>query len=123
METKQQNGSDATSGMYHSEKTEQAKISIVLQKCIPGRYKEIHWINGSALLTLLWSMAKHVLPKKMKERMIFHSKPEDLLNFFPPDMLPTQWGGTLTDYHDENIMQKFNKEHGRYPMGGPPNYF
>ncbi|CAL1278041.1 unnamed protein product [Larinioides sclopetarius] len=37
-------------------------------KCIPGRYKEIHWINGSALLTLLWSMAKHLLPKKMKER-------------------------------------------------------
>ncbi|KAF8778892.1 retinaldehyde-binding protein 1-like isoform X2 [Argiope bruennichi] len=91
--------------------------------CVPGRYREIHFINGSMVLTLFWSIAKLLFPKKIKQRVMFHSKPEDLLNFFPPDMIPTQWGGTLTDYHDENLLKKMNKEHGSYPIGGPKNYF
>ncbi|XP_055943738.1 retinaldehyde-binding protein 1-like [Argiope bruennichi] len=91
--------------------------------CLPGRYKEIHFINGSALLKLLYVVGNPIISKKIKQRMMFHSKPEDLLNYFPPDMLPIQWGGTLKDYHDENMLKKMNKEHGRYPTGGPKNYF
>ncbi|GBO17772.1 hypothetical protein AVEN_30226-1 [Araneus ventricosus] len=95
----------------------------IAYQCVPGRYKEVHFVNGSAMLALIWSMAKHVLSKKIKERVIIHSKPEDLLNYFPADILPAPVGGKLTDYHDANLMGKMNRDHGNYPIGGPPNYF
>ncbi|GBO12237.1 hypothetical protein AVEN_47826-1, partial [Araneus ventricosus] len=40
----------------------------IAYQCVPGRYKEVHFVNGSAMLALVWSMAKHVLSKKIKER-------------------------------------------------------
>ncbi|GBN09588.1 Retinaldehyde-binding protein 1 [Araneus ventricosus] len=95
----------------------------VALNCVPGRYKEIHCINESVLLRAVWAIVKHFLSAKMRKRVFFHSKPEDLLNHFPPFTLPAKYGGTLHDYHNTDLMRKLNKEHGNYPLGGQPNYF
>ncbi|KAF8778360.1 Alpha-tocopherol transfer protein-like [Argiope bruennichi] len=91
--------------------------------CLPCRYKEVHCINKSALLTATWAILKHALPRKIRERFFFHSKPEDLLNYFPSSVIPTQYGGSLDSYHDSELMQKLNDEINNYPEKGMPNYF
>ncbi|XP_055943919.1 retinaldehyde-binding protein 1-like [Argiope bruennichi] len=91
--------------------------------CIPGRYKEIHFVNESILLKTLWSIVRNFISKKMRSRVFFHSNPEDLLNYFPPSILPVQYGGELTDYYQEDLVRKLNKEYGNAPVGGEPNYF
>ncbi|CAL1297574.1 unnamed protein product [Larinioides sclopetarius] len=95
----------------------------VAMNFVPGRYKEIHCINESVLLKSAWFIVKQFLSTKIRKRVFFHSKPEDLLNHFPTFTLPAKYGGTLTDYHDKDLMRKLNKEHGNYPLGGLPNYF
>ncbi|GBN72530.1 hypothetical protein AVEN_90090-1, partial [Araneus ventricosus] len=53
----------------------------------------------------------------------FHSNPEDLLNHFPRSIIPTKYGGSLSNYHDAELMRKMNKDHGNCPEGGQSNYF
>ncbi|CAL1293364.1 unnamed protein product [Larinioides sclopetarius] len=92
-------------------------------KCVPGRYKECHCINGSVVMKFAWTVMKPFLSAKMRQRVVFHSEPESLLNYFPTSILPQQYGGKLNDYHNEDMMRKLNKEHRNFPIGGQPNYF
>ncbi|XP_055943918.1 alpha-tocopherol transfer protein-like [Argiope bruennichi] len=91
--------------------------------CVPGRYKEIHCVNKSVILTAVWAVLKPFLSEKMRKRIFFHSNPEDLLNYFPSSTIPTQYGGSLDNHHDSELMQKLNEEFENYPHGGLPNYF
>ncbi|XP_054716325.1 alpha-tocopherol transfer protein-like [Uloborus diversus] len=68
------------------------------EECSPGRFKEIHIVNQSLTFKAAWLLAKHFLSEKIKKRTHFHSTPETLFKFFPRAILPTQYGGLLTDY-------------------------
>ncbi|GBO07988.1 hypothetical protein AVEN_178948-1, partial [Araneus ventricosus] len=92
-------------------------------KCFPGRYKEVHYINGSIVLKVAWTVMKPFLSAKMRQRIIFQSEPEDLLNHFPASILPSKYGGSLNDYHNGDLTRKLNREHGNFPITGLPNYF
>ncbi|GBM44352.1 hypothetical protein AVEN_140500-1 [Araneus ventricosus] len=61
--------------------------------------------------------------KYQKQIVIFQSEPEDLLNHFPAYVLPSNYGGSLNDYHNGDLLRKLNREHGNFPIGGRPNYF
>ncbi|XP_055943729.1 retinaldehyde-binding protein 1-like [Argiope bruennichi] len=91
--------------------------------CFPTRYKGIHMVNESVVLKALWAIIKNFLPEKLKKRILFHSNPKDLLNFFPPSILPTQYGGDLIHYHNKNMIKKMNAEFGKSPFGGDPNFY
>ncbi|GBN56680.1 hypothetical protein AVEN_156571-1 [Araneus ventricosus] len=80
-----------------------------IQDCIPGRYKEIHMVNESILLKTLWAIVRNFISEKIRSRIFFHSKPEDLLNYFPRSVLPAQYGGDLINY--------INKDSGIKIMG------
>ncbi|GFY48773.1 CRAL-TRIO domain-containing protein [Trichonephila inaurata madagascariensis] len=53
----------------------------------------------------------------------FHSSPEELLNYFPPEVLPVKYGGTLSDYYMADWMKKANKQHEDLTVKGQKNIF
>ncbi|GFY48771.1 CRAL-TRIO domain-containing protein [Trichonephila inaurata madagascariensis] len=53
----------------------------------------------------------------------FHSSPEELLNYFPPEVIPVQYGGTLSDYYMADWMKKANKQHEDLTVKGQKNMF
>ncbi|GFU74884.1 hypothetical protein TNCV_4800581 [Trichonephila clavipes] len=40
--------------------------------CIPARYKEIHFVNDSVLLSTLWTITKQFISTKIKNRSLDH---------------------------------------------------
>ncbi|KAF8778848.1 Alpha-tocopherol transfer protein-like [Argiope bruennichi] len=117
---------DFTNTIKHFRYCTPQNISLIYNagfNCVPGRYKETHCINESALQVAVWAVFKHFLSAKIRKRVFFHSKPEDLLNYFPKSIIPTQYGGSLENYHDSELMNKLNEEVDSYPEKGLPNYF
>ncbi|GBL71858.1 hypothetical protein AVEN_264644-1 [Araneus ventricosus] len=93
------------------------------QDCVPVRYKEIHFINESFVMRAMWAMVRGFLSEKIRNRVYFHSKVEELLDFFPPSVLPVEYGGEVQDISMETWLRKANKEHEANTMKGQPNYY
>ncbi|GFY42075.1 alpha-tocopherol transfer protein [Trichonephila inaurata madagascariensis] len=91
--------------------------------CIPARYKEIHFVNDSLLLSTLWTIVKQFISTKLKKRVFFHSNGEELLNHFPRSVVPAKYGGDLTDCFQEDLMKQMTKDYGSCPLGGQNNYY
>ncbi|KAG8193028.1 hypothetical protein JTE90_028145 [Oedothorax gibbosus] len=91
--------------------------------CTPARNKEIHFVNEGAIWQATWTLLKPFMSEKMKKRIIVHSSPEDLLNYFPKHCLPVQYGGDLEDYYMEEWMKEANVQHGTSTLAGQPNTF
>ncbi|GBM93505.1 Alpha-tocopherol transfer protein-like [Araneus ventricosus] len=91
--------------------------------CIPGRYKEIHLLNETPVLRILWSVIKRFLSDKIRNRVFFHSDTEELLKHFPKSVLPVQYGGEILDMHATNFVQTANKEQKKNTVEGQPNFF
>ncbi|GBN18325.1 Alpha-tocopherol transfer protein-like [Araneus ventricosus] len=91
--------------------------------CIPARYKEIHFINESFVMRAVWTIVRGFLSEKIRNRVYFHSKVEELLDFFPPSVLPVEYGGEVQDISMETWLRKANKEHETNTMKGQPNYY
>lgn len=92
-------------------------------ECVPARYKAIHFVNESIVLSTGWSLFKRFISTKLRNRVFFHSNGESLLNHFPRSMVPVKYGGDLTDYYQEDLVKKLNREYGSCPMGGQNNYY
>lgn len=67
-------------------------------ECSPGRFKSIHILNESLTFKAAYLIVRPFLSTKIKQRIHFHSKPEELLDFFPRSIMPVQYGGDLVDY-------------------------
>ncbi|KAF8778727.1 Alpha-tocopherol transfer protein-like [Argiope bruennichi] len=91
--------------------------------CVPGRYKEIHLVNESFVMKTLWAIVKPFLSEKIRNRVIFHSKPEGLLHYFPRSVLPAEYGGTLLNNDTEDWIKIANKYHKEYTVEGQPNFY
>lgn len=68
------------------------------QECAPGRFKEIHIMNKSTTARVAWAVIQLFMSPKVKSRVTFHDDPKELLEYFSPCCLPTQYGGDLKDF-------------------------
>ncbi|GFY48770.1 CRAL-TRIO domain-containing protein [Trichonephila inaurata madagascariensis] len=91
--------------------------------CLPARYLEIHCINGNFLLSTMLTLFKPFMSEILRRTLHFHSSPEELLNYFPPEVIPVQYGGTLSDYYMADWMKKANKQHEDLTVKGQKNMF
>lgn len=66
-----------------------------LTESVPGRFKELHCVNTNVAGRAVWFIAKHFLSEQLKSRIFFHAAPEDLLNHFPPCVVPEEYGGEM----------------------------
>ncbi|GFQ80704.1 CRAL-TRIO domain-containing protein [Trichonephila clavata] len=91
--------------------------------CVPARYLEIHCVNGNFLLSTMLTLFKPFMSEKLRRILYFHSSPTDLLNYFPPSVLPAKYGGKLTDYYMAKWLQKANEQHESFTVKGQKNMF
>ncbi|GFS57489.1 CRAL-TRIO domain-containing protein [Nephila pilipes] len=93
----------------------------VTMECFPINYSDIHVINQSSLMNLLWKMAKPILPEFVKNMFIFHSSTEELFDYFPRSVIPNKYKGELVDYYSSNWLMKANEQQKTFPGGGQRN--
>ncbi|GBO25607.1 hypothetical protein AVEN_139550-1, partial [Araneus ventricosus] len=103
----------------------EGELSLWLEvvNCIPGRWKDIHVINESILMKAAWNIIKHFLTQKIKDRVIIHSEPSDIFDYFPRSIIPTQYGGTLLDHDMEDWIRRANREQEKNSIQGQPNFY
>jgi len=81
----------------------------ILQGSYPLRLKQIHIIKEPSIFEIIYSMMKPFMTAKLKERLVLHGqKLEKYFELFPPENLPEDHGGKLSD--DEAYDQKFKEE-------------
>ncbi|CAL1275468.1 unnamed protein product [Larinioides sclopetarius] len=91
--------------------------------CIPARYKEIHFINESFVLRTIWTIIKRFLSAKIRSRVFFHHKVEELLDYFPRSVLPVEYGGDLQDASMKDWVRNANRDHQANTINGQPNFY
>ncbi|GIX87768.1 alpha-tocopherol transfer protein-like [Caerostris extrusa] len=68
----------------------------LVQDCIPCRAKGFHVINEPFYINIIFSIIKTLLSEKLTKRIHFHgSNIKNLHQHLPPDLLPTEFGGTI----------------------------
>lgn len=67
----------------------------------PVRVQQIHVYNCTPLINRIMSLIKPFLRPEVAERFQFHAPGSDtLLNFFPREMLPNEYGGSAGPIND-----------------------
>ncbi|CAL1291362.1 unnamed protein product, partial [Larinioides sclopetarius] len=86
-------------------------IRIFLQALLqtfPCRVKAAHLLNVPPLFSTVYKLAHPYLPKKMQERVFFHSRNGDWQNLhasIPRELLPEQYGGKIKDEDMINCLE------------------
>ncbi|XP_015930746.1 alpha-tocopherol transfer protein-like [Parasteatoda tepidariorum] len=65
------------------------------EKAIPLRHKQLHWMNVPKYLATLFQFLKTFLSHKLQERILLHTNVSSLHEYFPPSMLPKEYGGVI----------------------------
>ncbi|GFY64679.1 alpha-tocopherol transfer protein-like [Trichonephila inaurata madagascariensis] len=74
------------------------------QDCFPIRHKAIHVINNTSIFSILFSVIKPFISKKMVERIHFHGDDlKSLHQYISPSVLPSEFGGTQGTFQNENF--------------------
>ncbi|GIY98250.1 hypothetical protein CEXT_599151 [Caerostris extrusa] len=68
-------------------------------------------------------MTKPILPDQFQKLFIFLSSTEELFNYLPRSIVPSEYGGYLEDYYMTDWLNKAHKQHQRFPKAGEPNFF
>ncbi|GFT26794.1 alpha-tocopherol transfer protein-like [Trichonephila clavipes] len=68
------------------------------QCCFPGRFHSYHVVNMSFTGKFCLQMMKTVLPEEMKRKIHIHSSREELLEHFPAEVVPQEYGGQLESF-------------------------
>ncbi|GFS72551.1 alpha-tocopherol transfer protein-like [Nephila pilipes] len=68
------------------------------QCCFPGRFHSYHVVNMSFTAKFCLQMMKHVLPEELKRKIHIHSSKEELLEHFPSEVIPQEYGGQLENF-------------------------
>ncbi|XP_055945158.1 alpha-tocopherol transfer protein-like [Argiope bruennichi] len=90
---------------------------------VPVIYRKYHLINGNAAMNTLLALIKPFMPSFMKKILTIHSSSEELLKYYPRSMLPTKYGGSLSEYYMADRLKKINEEHDNYIVEGQRNTF
>ncbi|KAF8778436.1 retinaldehyde-binding protein 1-like [Argiope bruennichi] len=91
--------------------------------CFPARYKEIHFINESFVMRIVWSIIKRFLSAKIRSRVFLHSSTKELLEYFPRSLLPVEYGGDLQLNSMKEWSRKANKNQETNTIKGQPNFY
>ncbi|GIY00208.1 alpha-tocopherol transfer protein-like [Caerostris darwini] len=74
------------------------------QDCFPIRHKAIHVINNNGIFSVLFTIIKPLVHKKMRDRIFFHGDNfSSLQQYIPADVLPTEFGGTQGTFQNEHF--------------------
>ncbi|XP_056634287.1 alpha-tocopherol transfer protein-like [Diorhabda sublineata] len=77
------------------------KVLFLLEKSKSLRIAEIHILNYKHdLVKILLTIAKTVIKKKFMDRIILHENFENLYNYIPKSILPSDYGGTERSLDD-----------------------
>ncbi|GBM50354.1 hypothetical protein AVEN_208959-1 [Araneus ventricosus] len=90
---------------------------------LPGYFFGIHVLNTNFLMKILLNLSKPFVPEYFRNNIYIHSSPEKLQDFFPCSLLPTKYGGTLSDYAMPDFLRNANEQHDNFPVGGQKNLF
>ncbi|CAL1297571.1 unnamed protein product [Larinioides sclopetarius] len=91
--------------------------------CFPARWKEIHMINQSYIMKILWNMIKPFLSEKIRNRVYFHNGSKELFHYFPHCVLPSDYGGYLQVTDMKDWTKRANKDQQEFTLQGQPNYY
>ncbi|XP_028043335.1 alpha-tocopherol transfer protein-like [Bombyx mandarina] len=78
------------------------KFFICIQEAYPVKLKEIHVINASPLVDVVFNIVKPFLKEKMKKRVFFHADVQCLQDYIPKEILPVEFGGNGCSLEDVN---------------------
>lgn len=78
------------------------KFLICVQEAYPVKLKEVHVINVSPIVDTIVNFVKPFLKEKIRERIHIHSSLDELYNFVPKAMLPSEYGGEAGSIKDIN---------------------
>ncbi|CAG4968289.1 unnamed protein product [Colias eurytheme] len=70
------------------------KLVAVSQDSLPLRLKGSHHINVPAGVEIVFKLVSGFLSEKAKERLKIHKNHEELLDVFPKESIPVEYGGT-----------------------------
>jgi hypothetical protein len=103
---------DDTLSLSHVKQFSPGRIKSVLQimqGSFPLRLKQVNVIKEPSLFEMVFSMMKPFMTAKFKERLVLNGQNlEKFHELFPPENLPEDYGGKLTD--DEAYDQKFKAD-------------
>ncbi|GFQ68249.1 clavesin-2 [Trichonephila clavata] len=67
------------------------------QCCFPGRFHSYHVVNMAFTGKFCYQMMKPFLPEEIRRKVYIHSSTEGLLEHFPVEVLPREYGGQVKD--------------------------
>uniref|UniRef100_A0A8D8SHC4 Alpha-tocopherol transfer protein n=1 Tax=Cacopsylla melanoneura TaxID=428564 RepID=A0A8D8SHC4_9HEMI len=76
------------------------KIMQNAQEAYPQMLQEIHIVNCGQLADRAADIVKLLMKPKMRNRFQFHADATSLSSCFPPEFIPTEYGGSAPSIHD-----------------------
>ncbi|CAL1278033.1 unnamed protein product [Larinioides sclopetarius] len=64
-----------------------------------------------------------MMSQKIKSRIRFLRNSEELFDYFPPCILPTEYGGNIPEADIKDWIRRANREHENFKLRGQPNYY
>lgn len=68
------------------------------QCCFPGRIHSYHVVNMSFTAKFCLQMMKTFFSEELKRKIHIHSSSEELLEYFPAEVIPKEYGGQLESF-------------------------
>ncbi|XP_015111347.1 retinol-binding protein pinta [Diachasma alloeum] len=69
------------------------KTVMAFQDGYPMKTKSLHFVNPPPTFDVLFSVFKNFMNKKLKDRIMVHKDPEDVFDYIPREVLPSDYGG------------------------------
>ncbi|GBP00809.1 Alpha-tocopherol transfer protein-like [Eumeta japonica] len=78
------------------------KFMLIIQEAYPVKLKEVHIVNASPIIDRFISFVKPFLKEKIRKRIFIHTNIETLYEYVPKEMLPEEYGGTVSNMDSLN---------------------
>ncbi|GBP00815.1 Alpha-tocopherol transfer protein-like [Eumeta japonica] len=112
------------------------KFMICVQEAYPVKLKEVHVVNTSPLVDIVFNLVKPFLKEKIRNRVYLHADLESLYKYVPKEMLPDEYGGNagsfaaltepwlkkLEEYREWFLQQESVKVNEALRPGKPTDY-
>ncbi|KAF2879412.1 hypothetical protein ILUMI_26761 [Ignelater luminosus] len=76
------------------------KALVAAQEAYPQRLKQLHYVNTPPFTEKILNITKSFMKEKMRDRFIVHNSMDDLLKYFPSDILPVEYAGTSGKFNN-----------------------
>ncbi|GBN18426.1 hypothetical protein AVEN_82143-1, partial [Araneus ventricosus] len=86
--------------------------------CIPGKFLSYHIVNMSFTGRFCLQLMKTVFPEELKRKIHIHASPEELLDHFPAEIIPEEYGGQLGRHDMTGWLKKVMEPEELEKLGG-----